>query len=103
MGTKLSSRPLTKEHESLLAHGPKFVIRLKQPPVREHIAAVEQACSKWNQGESEELRVEVKKALKKAQNTPRPPSNITKEEYKALNELKKDKGRIIFTTDKGWS
>ena len=49
----------------------------------------------------EELRVEVKKILKKAQNTTRSPSNITKEEIKALQELKKDKERIILTTDKG--
>ena len=67
----LSSTPLTKEQESLLAHGPKFVIRPKQPPVGEYIVAVEQAHSKLNQGKSEELRVELKKALKKAQNTPR--------------------------------
>ena len=85
----------------MLAHGLKFVIRPKEPPVREYIVAVEQACSKLNQGESEELRVEVKKALKKAQKTQRPPSNITKEEYKTLNELKKDNSRIILTTDKG--
>ena len=49
----------------------------------------------------EELRVEVKKILKGAQNNNRSPSNITKEELKALNELKKDQERIILTTDKG--
>ena len=27
--------------------------------------------------------------------------NISKEEYKALNELKKDNNRLIMTTDKG--
>ena len=64
----------------------------------EYIVTVEHACSKLNQGQSEELRVEVKKALKKAQ---RPPLNISKEEYKALNELKKDNSRMILTIDKG--
>ena len=49
----------------------------------------------------EELRVEVKKILKRAQNNNRSPSNITKEELKALNELKKDQERIILATDKG--
>ena len=44
--------------------------------------------------------MEVKKILKRAQNK-RSPSNITKEELKALNELKKDQERIILTTDKG--
>ena len=93
----LSSTPLTKDQESLLAHGSKFVITPKQPPVREYIVAIEQACTKLNQGRSEELRVEVKKALKKAQ---RLPANISKEEYKALNELK-DNSRMILTRDKG--
>ena len=94
----LSSTPLTKGQESLLAHGPKFVITPKQPPVGEYIAAIEQACTKLNQGWSEELRVEVKKAFMKAQ---RPPANISKEEYKALSELKKDNSRMILTADKG--
>ena len=53
--------------------------------------------ARLNQGESEELRVEVKKAFKKAQ---KPPSNISKEEYKALNELK-DNSRMFVTADKG--
>ena len=97
----LSVTPLTEERESLLAQGPKFVIRPKKPPVREYIAAVEQACSKLFQGEADELRVEVKKTLKKTQHTPRTTYNITREEFKALKELKEDKSRIILTTDKG--
>ena len=96
----MSGTPLTKEQESLLAHGPKFVIRPRQPTVTEYIAAVEQACSKLSQGEADELRLEVKKALKKTQNTPRLPSNITREENKALNELKKDKSRVILTANR---
>ena len=98
----LSSTPLTKEQERLLAHWPKFAIRPRQPPVIEYIVVVEQACSKLGQGEADELRVEVKKALKKTQNTPRVPLNITREENKALKELKRDKSRIILTADKGW-
>ena len=40
----------------------------------------------------------MKRAIKKVQRT---PVNINKEEYKALNELKKDNNRIILTADKG--
>ena len=80
----LSSTPLTKDQERLLAQGPKFAIEPRQPPIGENIAAVEQACSKLGQGEADELRLEVKKALKKTQNTPRVPSNITREGNKAL-------------------
>ena len=97
----LSDQPLTEEQEKILAYRPKFVIKPKRPPVEDYITAIEKACPKLEQGPAEELRVEVKKILKRAQNNNRSPSNITKEELKALNELKKDQERIILTTDKG--
>ena len=75
----LSSQPLTEIQEKLLAWGPKFVIKPKQPPVEEYITAIEKACTKLDQGPVEELRVEVKKVLRKAQNANKSPSNITKE------------------------
>ena len=37
----LSDTPLTEEQEKLLARGPKFSIRPRQPPVSEYIAAVD--------------------------------------------------------------
>ena len=40
----------------------------------------------------------MKKVLKKAQ---RPPLNLSKDEYKVVNELKKDNSRMILTVDKG--
>ena len=70
--------------------GPKFVIKPKKPPVREYTVAVEQACSRLTQGEADELHVEVKKTLKKAQNQVKTSSNITQEEFRALKELKED-------------
>ena len=59
-----------------------------------YIATVEHACSKLNQGETEELRVEVKHVLKKVQLS---KSNITNEEMKAMKELNKDDTRMILT------
>ena len=97
----LSNTPLTAQQERLLSHGPKFVIRPKKPPVREYIVAMEQACTRLNQGEADELCVEVKKTLKKAKNRSRTPSNITNDEFKALKELKEDRDRVILTADKG--
>ena len=73
----------------------------RQPLVEEYIVAVEKVCPKLEQGEADELRVEVKKALKKSQKAPRAPSNILREETKAFKELKMDKSRIILTADKG--
>ena len=97
----LSSIPLTENQKRLLAQGPKFAIKPRKPPVEEYIAAIEKACPKLEQGEANELRIEVKKALKKSQNAPTTPSNITREEGKPLQELRKDKNRIILTTEKG--
>ena len=97
----LSDQPLTEEQEKILARSTKFVIKPKRPPVGEYIPAIEKTCPKLEQGQAEELRVEVKKILKRAQNNKRSPSNITKEELKAINELKKDQERIILTADKG--
>ena len=97
----LSNTPLTEEQARLMAWGPKFVIRPRKPPVREYVVAVEQTCSRLSQGEADELRVEVKKTLKRTQQIPRATSNITREEFKALKELKEDKSRVILTADKG--
>ena len=83
----------------ILAHGPKLVITPKETPVGEYITAIEQACTKLEQGKPKELRVEVKRILK--QNQRGSPKNISKEEYKALNELKKDNNRLVLTADKG--
>ena len=94
----LLDKPLAKAQTSLLAHGPNHAIIPKNPPKEEYIAAIEHACQKLKEGEADELRVEIKNMLKKAQ-TPR--SNISKEEFKAIKELKEDDSRIILTADKG--
>ena len=94
----LSDKPLTQAQRSLLAHGPNYAVIPKNPPKEEYIAAIEQACHKLKEGEVDELRVEVKNLLKKAK-TPR--SNISREEFQAIKELKRDDSRIILTADKG--
>ena len=96
----LSKTPLTREQERLLAHGPKFVITPKETPVTEYIAATEQACTKIDQGKQEEFRVEVKRLLLQDQNNKK-QVNMSKEELKALKELKLDNNRLILTADKG--
>ena len=99
----LSDTPLTEDQERFLAWGTKFSIRPRQPPVSEYVVAVEQACSRLSKGEGDEMRVEVKKTLEKAQCSLRPPSNISRKEYQALKKLKEDKSRVILTSDKGVS
>ena len=84
----------------LLSHGPNYAVVPKNPPIMEYIAAIEKACTSLQPGKAEELRGEVKANIKKMQP---PKQNFTKEEHKALEELKKDKNSMILTADKGVS
>ena len=63
-----------------------------------NITTIENICNQLQQGKAEELRGEIKTVLKKIQ-LPRP--NTSKEERKAIEELRRDKNRIILTADKG--
>ena len=92
----MSSKPLTEAQEKLLAHRPNFAVTPRSPPIGGYIAAIKRSCQSLEQGEAEELRAEVKAVVKKSQ-TPR--HNITREEQKALKELKEDKTRVVLTAD----
>ena len=94
----LLDTPLTEAQTRLLAHGPNFSIIPKNLPKEEYVASIEHACQKLQEGEVQELRVEIKNLLKNTKDT---KSNITKKEFKAIKELKQDKKRIILTVDKG--
>ena len=96
----ISSTLLTKAQEKILLRGPNFAIVPKSPPVGECIASIENACSQLRQGEAEDLRGEIKTILKKIQC---PKSNTTRKERMALEELRKDKSKMIMTADKGVS
>ena len=96
----LSSTPLTQVQIKALAHGPNFAIVPRGPPVGEYIVAIENVCNQLQPGKVEELRGEIKSVLKKI-HTPR--FNITREERKAIDELRRDKTKMILTADKGVS
>ena len=94
----ISSKPLTPDQEKLLAHGPNYAVVPKEPPITQYIAAVENACTKLEEGKVEEFRVQVKLAMQKIKK-PRP--NLIIGERKAIVELKRDGSRMILTADKG--
>ena len=96
----LSSTPLTQEQEKALSNGPNYAIVPRVPPIGEYITAIENVCNQLEQGKAEELRGEVKTVLKKIQ---LPKHNISRREREAIEELRKDKNRIILTADKGVS
>ena len=83
-----------------MARGPNFAIVTKELPVSEYISQIEGMCQQLKQGKAEELRGETKSILKKIQ-PPKP--NISKEEAKAIQELKRDQEKIILTANKGVS
>ena len=64
----------------------------------EFISALESVCHKLSDQDVQELRAETNCLLRKAKT---PKSNITKEESKALRELREDQERIVLTADKG--
>ena len=55
-------------------------------------------CSKLKEEDATELRGEINAVLRKGK---APTPNLNKEERTALNQLRKDKDRIILTVDKG--
>ena len=94
----LSSSPLTHAQASLLAHGPGYAVNPKHPPYGDYIVAIEKACSTLDQNRAEELRAEIREALRKTHLTRR---NINREEIQALAELKRDSSKVIIPADKG--
>ena len=94
-----SKTPLTDAQQSLLSHGPHFVIVPREPPTCEYIAATEKACLKLAQGKAEELSREVKALLRKDHKV-RP--NISRE-HQVLREMKRDNTRMVLTAEKGVS
>ena len=62
-----------------------------------HYRSREDLPKAWT-GVVDELRGRIKTILKKART---PWQNITKEECKAIGELKRDNNRLVLTADKG--
>ena len=94
----LSSVPLTKDQEDLLAHGPNFVIIPKKPPLGEYITNIEKACQSLDVNSTEELRSEVYRVLRQTHHL---KPNINGKEAEALKQLKEDKNCMVLTANKG--
>ena len=95
----LSSTPLTEDQIKALSNGPNFAVVPRVPPVGEYIMAIENMCNQLQQGKAEEFMGEIKTVSK----IQAPRFNITREERKAIDELRRDKNRIILTANKGVS
>ena len=94
----LSKFRLNQPQESVFAKGLNFSPAPNKIPVEDYIVATELACNKLPSNEATVLRSEMAGVLRNA----KPPrSNITREERKALQELKKEESVLILPADKG--
>ena len=71
---------------------------LLRPPFKEYITAAEVACQSLKPAEADEFRADIARILKQARPT---KPNISKEEWKAIKELRSDKEHLVLTADKG--
>ena len=81
-----------------MSKGPNFALAPNNPPNVDFISAIELACQKLNEQDAQELTAEVNIILRR---TKPPQSNLSKEEKKALKELREVQDRMVLTADRG--
>ena len=92
------SSPLTPAQVSLSSRGPNFALAPTNLPNVEFISVVKAACQRLTDQDAQELRVEVNILLTR---TKLPKNNISREEKKALKELREDQDGMVLMVDKG--
>ena len=104
----LFSKPLTSAEKSLLQKGPIFTMTPSFTPIIEYITATKCICDSLEENnlfrktDCNKYYAKVKDVLTKFKNNPKPlVPNITKEERKALFNVKKDDSHMVLTADKG--
>ena len=95
----LSTKPLLPEERSLLEKGPKFAPTPTSIPHKNIVSEIEAAIRHLPDISKDAVRTSSAAILHRA----RLPAhkNISKEERKVLNDLKKDQSRVIMKADKG--
>ena len=73
--------------------GPNFAITPKVPPNVDYISTIESISQKLTEQDAQELKAEINSLLKRF---PAPKANLTKEQRKALGELKRDPDRMVL-------
>lgn len=92
----LSDFLLNHATESTLRKGLNFAITLNKIPVEEVISNIEVAIKNLDIAKSEEIRQDITKILRTSKP---PPSKITVEGKRALNNLRKSKNIVILKVD----
>ena len=87
---------MSRAQEFPLSKGLNYAVASN--PYLVYITSIESACQRVDHQEAEELRADINR-VPRSSHTPKPI--LTKEELKALSELKKDSNRIVPTAAKG--
>lgn len=95
----VSNRILSDQELSILKRGLNLAVTTKQIPVVETITATETACRGLNAGDANELRAKVSGALKRHDKVGE--QNVSKKEWQAIDDLKKDDSTMVLPADKG--
>ena len=98
MGHKLIQNRINYHKKAVLAKGPNYAISSSNIPNSEYITAIKTIGQKLKEEEASELKADINTILRKGQV---PKSNLSKEERRALSQLRKDQDRVILTADKG--
>ena len=93
-----SHRELSKTETEVLSKGLNYAIAPKKQPSADIITGLECAAHFLPQDKKEEFRFEIRQALDKPS---RPTQNLTRDQLKALKDLKKDDTIVILPADKG--
>ncbi|XP_067667509.1 uncharacterized protein [Haliotis asinina] len=95
----LSSKPLTTSQISLLSKGLSYVLTNPRPNPDVYISDIEKGLQQLApNGNVDYLRHQIADIIRK---TPSQQNNLSKDERKAIQELRKDKGITITAADKG--
>ena len=94
-----SDRLLSDPEISVLKKGVNFAVTPNRVPVVEFISATESACRNLNISDANELKAKIVKVLCKHDRIS--DRNVSKEESKAINDLKEDEIMQIVHGDKG--
>ncbi|XP_072023068.1 uncharacterized protein [Amphiura filiformis] len=93
-----SQRILSDPELHVLARGLNFAVTEDEVPIVEFITATESACRNLPETQANELRSKVVNLVSKPKKI---DSNISKDERKALQDLRKDQSIRILPADKG--
>jgi len=95
----ISDRNLSNIETSALEHGFGYSVTPKSIPAGNILASIESGIFNLNEISKQQIRSSVTNILRNSK--PQKESNISKDEVKALINLKKDKNIVVLPADKG--